>query len=222
MKLKEFIQIYLRCSGVPIILGFGVVAWGGRPWCKSFCSEPRCNRRWCFFVLPALVESWKKSCVLDSICLSALSHPWKHFVSCFCLMNSLWVCCKCSAIPFVTETGRNVLVQKVPYDSGHTYVLHCHIARRQLGDSDKVTLNRLRLDSWMPLSFLLLFVVISSCICQEQGPPYRLTTSWQFDSQFNVLRFEYLRRCFLDNFLGQLWWHSCVSSQSQVCSKRPG
>ena len=105
----------------------------------------------------------------------------------------------------MTETGRNVLVQKVPYDSGHTYVLHCHIARRQLGDSDKVTLNRLRLDSWMPLSFLLLFVVISSSICQEQGPPYRLTTSWQFDSQFNVLRFEYLRRCFLDNFLGQLW-----------------
>jgi len=48
-------------------------------------------------------------------------------------------------------TGRNVLVQKVPYDSGHTYVLHCHIARRQLGDSDK-----------------------------EQGPPYRLTTSWQW------------------------------------------
>ena len=44
-----------------------VVAWGGRPWCKSFCSEPRCNRRWCFFVLPALVESWKKSCVVDSI-----------------------------------------------------------------------------------------------------------------------------------------------------------
>lgn len=48
-------------------------------------------------------------------------------------------------------TGRNVLVQKVPYDSGHIYVLHCHIARRQLGDSDK-----------------------------EQGPPYRLTTSWQW------------------------------------------
>ena len=42
---------------------------------------------------------------------------------------------------FRTETGRNVLVQKVPYDSGHIYVLHCHIARRQLGDSDKVPIH---------------------------------------------------------------------------------
>ncbi|CAK9071634.1 unnamed protein product [Durusdinium trenchii] len=49
-------------------------------------------------------------------------------------------------------TGRNVLVKKVPYDADHTYVLHCNIARRQVGDADK----------------------------EQQGPPYRLTTSWQW------------------------------------------
>ena len=47
-------------------------------------------------------------------------------------------------------TGRNVMVQRVAYDASHNYVLHCSIAKRQ-GEGDK-----------------------------EQGPPYRLTTCWQW------------------------------------------
>ena len=48
-------------------------------------------------------------------------------------------------------TGRNVMVQKVAYDALHNYVLHCSIAKRRGGETDK-----------------------------EQGPPYRLTTCWQW------------------------------------------